>query len=89
MKMEPRPQEKATGIIMLKSILPSNRLLVIWRIIWAYMFDSQIAMDSKVRLRIHAAEMSCKDMNIVIYIYIFSCKVETNPSWFVSNVDLT
>ena len=88
MKMEPRLQEKATGIIMLKFILLSKQLLLIWRIIWASISESKIVMDSNVRPRIHAAEMSWKDMNTVIYIYIFSCKVETNPSRFVSNVDL-
>ena len=89
MKMEPRLQEKATSITMRKFILSAKRLLMILRIIWAYMFESKNAMDSNVRPRIQAAEMLGKDMTTVIYVYIFLCKVGTNPSRFVSNVNLT
>ena len=89
MKMEPRLQEKATGIIMRKFILSSKRLLVIWRNIWAYSFESKNVMDFDARLRIQAAEMLRKGMTTVIFIYIFLCKFETNPSRFVSSVKLT
>jgi hypothetical protein len=89
MKMEPRLQEKATSITMREFILSAKRLLMILRIIWAYTFESKSAMDSNARPRIRAAEMLWKDMTIIIYVYIFLCKVETNPSRFVSSVKLT
>ena len=89
MEMEPRLQQKATGSIMLKFVLLSKRLIVIWRIIWAYIFESENRTNPNTRLRTHAAETSRMYMNIITYAYIFSCKVEMNPSQFILSASLT
>ena len=80
MEMEPRLQEKAMVIITWTCIPLLKRLIVILRITRAYIFESKNVMDPSVRLR---------DRKTVTYVYIFPCKVKTNPSRVLSNVKLT
>ena len=89
MEMEPRLKEKTTGSIMLKFVPLSKRLIVIWRIIWAYIFESKNRTNLITRLRMNAAETSRTYMNNDNYVYTFSYKIRMNPSQFVLSVSLT
>ena len=89
MEMEPRLQERATGNIMLKFVPLSKRLIVTWRIIRAYIFESKDRTNIITRLRTNAAEQLPIYANTDNHIYIFEYEIRMNPCQFDVSVSLT